>query len=203
MAVDTRSTIRGVAVELFARLGYEKTSLREIADRVGMTKASLYYHYPSKQALLLAIVEPLIEQWRSVVDRAVTLPHGDANVRLILGEVLDVLLRHRPIARMFIHDTAAVIQAVGPLFEELVELNMRLHDWLAGPAPTPSDRVRAVAATEALSAALGWSPFLTVVTDDEMRGTLLDAATAVLQLRTPAPPLPRSGEADHEVTRTP
>jgi AcrR family transcriptional regulator len=185
LAADTRTAIRGVAVELFARLGYEKTSLREIADRVGMTKASLYYHYPSKQALLLAIVEPLITQWREVVDRAETMPHNDGNVRLILGEVLDVLLRHRTIARMFVHDTAAVIQAVGSLFNELVELNMRLHDWLAGPSPKPAGRVRAVAATEALSAALGWSPFLSGVTDEEMRSTLLDAASAVLRIAPP------------------
>jgi AcrR family transcriptional regulator len=182
LAVDTQSTIRGVATELFGRFGYEKTSLREIADRVGMTKASLYYHFPSKQSLLLAIVEPLISQWRAVVDRAQTLPHNDVNVRLILGEVLGVLLEHRAIARMFVHDAAAVIQAIGPLFSEFLELNMRLHDWLAGPEPTPADRIRAVAATEALSAALGWSPFLRDVTDDQIRVTLLDAASAVLQI---------------------
>jgi AcrR family transcriptional regulator len=185
LAVDTRDAIRGVAVDLFSRLGYEKTSLREIADRVGMTKASLYYHYPSKQALLTAIVEPLIQQWRAVVDRAETLPHNDANVRLVLGNVLDVLLKHRTIAGMFVRDAAAVIQAIGPLFNELLKLNLRLHGWLAGPSPAPHDRVRAVAATEALSAALGWSPFLDGVTDDEMRAALLDAATAVLHIRNP------------------
>jgi AcrR family transcriptional regulator len=185
LAVDTRSTICDVAMKLFARLGYEKTSLREIADQVGMTKASLYYHYPSKQALLVAIVEPLIVQWRAVADRAETLPHTQANVRLILGECLDVLLRHRAIASLFLHDAAAVVQAIGPLFNQLLELNMRLHGWLAGPSPTPQDRVRAVAATEVLSAALGWSPFVTEVSDEEMRVALLDAATAVLRIRTP------------------
>ena len=183
MAVDTRSAIRGVAVELFARHGYEKTSLREIADRVGMTKASLYYHYPSKQALLQAIVEPLITQWRSVVTRAETLPHTHANIRMILGELLDVQLQHRAIAGMFVHDVAAVVQAIGPLFSELLELSTQLHDWLAGPDPAPADRVRAVAATEALTAALGWSPFLAGVSDEQMRTTLLDAATAIMQLR--------------------
>ena len=51
---DTGARIRAVALDLFSSQGYEQTSLREIADRVGLTKASLYYHYPSKQALLLA-----------------------------------------------------------------------------------------------------------------------------------------------------
>jgi AcrR family transcriptional regulator len=178
-----RSTICDVAMKLFARLGYEKASLREIADQVGMTKAALYYYYPSKQALLVAIVEPLITQWRAVADRAETLPHSQANVRLILGECLDVLLRHRTIASLFMHDAAAVVQAIGTQFNQLLELNMRLHGWLAGPSPTPQDRVRAVAATEVLSAALGWSPFVTEVSDEEMRAALLDAATAVLRIR--------------------
>jgi AcrR family transcriptional regulator len=181
--VDNRSSrdvIRDVAIELFGQHGYEKTSLREIADRVGMTKASLYYHFPSKQALLLAILEPLVAQWRAVVDRAEALPHSRENVRLILGETLDVQLRHRPIASLFVRDTAAVVQAIGPLFEDLMQLNLRLHGWLAGPSPKPRDRVRAVAATEALGAALAWSPIIREVTDAEIREALLAAATAIL-----------------------
>jgi AcrR family transcriptional regulator len=182
LAAHTRDAIRAAAVELFSRLGYEKTSLREIADRVGMTKAALYYHYPSKQELLVAIVEPLVTQWRSVVDRAETLPHTSPNVRLVLDECLDMLLHHRSIAGLFLRDAAAVFQAIGPRFDEIVALNSRLHAWLAGPSPDAADRVRAVAATEALGTALGWSPALTGVTDAELRAALLEAAAAVLRL---------------------
>jgi len=49
-----------VALELFTEQGYEKTSLREIADRLGIKQASLYYHFPSKDALLAGIVEDLM-----------------------------------------------------------------------------------------------------------------------------------------------
>ena len=41
-----------VATELFIEQGYEGTSLREIADRLGITKAALYYHFPSKDDIL-------------------------------------------------------------------------------------------------------------------------------------------------------
>ena len=60
---DTKAEIHRAALELFSAKGYEKTSLREIAERVGLTKASLYYHYPSKQALLLDLIQPLV-QWK-------------------------------------------------------------------------------------------------------------------------------------------
>ncbi|MCW2946577.1 MAG: putative transcriptional regulator, TetR family, partial [Actinoallomurus sp.] len=42
---DTREKIQAVALELFAEHGYDKTSLREIAERLDVTKAALYYHF--------------------------------------------------------------------------------------------------------------------------------------------------------------
>jgi len=57
---DTRQRALDVALELFTEQGYEKTSLREIADRLGIKKASLYYHFPSKEALLAGIMDNLL-----------------------------------------------------------------------------------------------------------------------------------------------
>jgi AcrR family transcriptional regulator len=180
VASDTRDAIRGVAVELFSRHGYEKTSLREIAEQLGMTKAALYYHYPSKQALLMALIEPLIENWKAVSDRTVGLPLTEANVAQILGDCLDVLLGHRAIAGMFSRDAPAMFEAIGPFYQDLMDLTQRLHTWLAGPHPSTADRIRAVAATEVLGSALGWSPTIAEVPDHELRAVLLDAAITVL-----------------------
>lgn len=183
MASDRRSAIRDVALELFSQRGYEKASLREIAERLGMTKAALYYHYPSKQALLLAILEPLVGEWKTVADKAETLPHNGPNVRLVLRECLDVLLRYRPIAGMFTRDASAVFEAIGPLYHDILDVSQRVHTWLAGPSPAPADRIRAVAATEVMGTALGWSPIVGDVADNELRDVLLESAVAVLRLR--------------------
>lgn len=182
-AGDTRARIREVAVELFTAHGYEQTSLREIADRVGITKASLYYHYPSKQDLLLAVLQPLVVEWRAAVAAAESLPHTPANVRLALENCLDTMLRHRSACALFIRDTAAILTAVQPLWAELIELSTRLHTWLAGPAPTSADRIRAVAATETLGVALTSSALMPDVAEAELRQTLLECAAAVLGLR--------------------
>lgn len=56
---DTRAAIVDAAIQLMRRQGFEQTSLREIAEEVGITKASLYYHFPSKLALLEAILDPV------------------------------------------------------------------------------------------------------------------------------------------------
>ena len=50
-----REQILDVALELFNEQGYDKTSLREIAERLGVTKAALYYHFRSKSDILLEL----------------------------------------------------------------------------------------------------------------------------------------------------
>jgi AcrR family transcriptional regulator len=178
---DTRETIRAVALELFSTKGFEQTSLREIAERVGLTKASLYYHYSSKQALLLAVVEPVLTGWRAIAEDTATLPHAPANVRHVVTRCLDVLLRNRAIVGVFQRDPAGVAVVAKSLWEDSLELGRRLVGWLAGPAPTTADRLRAVAAMEVLGAVLTSATYgLAEVPDAELRDVLLQAALDVL-----------------------
>lgn len=181
---DTKSHIRSVAVELFGIHGYELTSLREIADRVGITKASLYYHYPSKQALLLSIVEPLLTDYRAMVASVERLPHTPTNVRMVLERFLDMTLRHRPVCALLVRgDTLAVIADLAPIFKDVMGHHTRLHTWLAGPDPSAGDRLRAMAAVEVLGVALGSTKVMPDVPEDELRAALLDAAGGALRLR--------------------
>ncbi|MGW4247513.1 TetR/AcrR family transcriptional regulator, partial [Nocardia sp. NPDC004722] len=53
---STKDAIREAALQLFSTKGFDHSSLREVADAVGITKASLYYHYASKVDLLVAII---------------------------------------------------------------------------------------------------------------------------------------------------
>lgn len=53
---DTRQRILNVAAHLFATHGFAGTSIRDIADQLGVTKAALYYHFTSKEVLLEHVV---------------------------------------------------------------------------------------------------------------------------------------------------
>jgi len=63
----TRERIQRVALELFIDQGYEKTSLREIAERLGVTKAALYYHYPTKESILASVVADLSSEFDELI----------------------------------------------------------------------------------------------------------------------------------------
>jgi AcrR family transcriptional regulator len=181
---DTRETIRAVALELFSTKGFEQTSLREIAERVGLTKASLYYHYPSKQALLLAVVEPVITGWRSIVDDTARLERTPDGVRNVVERCLDVFLRNRSVAGIFERDAAGVAVVLGSLWDDVMDLGKRLVAWLAGPSPTSADRLRAIAAMEVLGAVLSSATYQDdgEFTEEEMRAVFSQAAMDVLRL---------------------
>jgi AcrR family transcriptional regulator len=69
-AVETRVRILDAARALFAERGYAGTSVRDLADALGMTKAALYYHFPGKADILLALVEPLLDSLDAIGEHA-------------------------------------------------------------------------------------------------------------------------------------
>jgi AcrR family transcriptional regulator len=64
----TRQAILDAALEVFAEAGYRSGSLREIAQRVGMSEAGLLHHFPRKSALLQAVLDHRDDLSRSIVD---------------------------------------------------------------------------------------------------------------------------------------
>jgi AcrR family transcriptional regulator len=67
--VDTQAQILDAAMHLFARKGFDGTPLQAICDEVGITKPTLLYYYPSKEALRRAVLCQLIEHWRETLPR--------------------------------------------------------------------------------------------------------------------------------------
>ena len=88
---DTRRRALDVALELFAEQGYEKTSLREIAERLDVTKAALYYHFASKEALLAGIVDSLVEPADELVAWSQTQPRTTEFRREYLRRLAELL----------------------------------------------------------------------------------------------------------------
>jgi len=71
---DTRRRIQEVALELFTEQGYEATSLREIAERLGVTKAALYYHFKTKEEIVGSLIDDRLALLRELVDWAQAQP---------------------------------------------------------------------------------------------------------------------------------
>jgi|SRR5699024_1436044 AcrR family transcriptional regulator len=145
--VDTKTEIRKVALELFAQQGFDRTSLREIAERLDITKAALYYHYPSKNDLLRAIVTPLADDLRALVERHGPDPQDGeplANPKALLYDYFDVCVRHSAMLIAVINDVGALSRS--GLIEVLLDRRLRLDALLGGGGSHVSDRLGAVIA---------------------------------------------------------
>lgn len=82
---DTRQRIQDVAIELFAEQGYEKTSLREIAERLDVTKAALYYHFKTKEDILISLFEDLTRPMDELIEWGKAQPHSLDTKRELLS----------------------------------------------------------------------------------------------------------------------
>ena len=58
---DTRGEIQRAALSRFTSQGYDKTSLREIAEDLGVTKAAVYYHFRTKEDILESLVRDVAD----------------------------------------------------------------------------------------------------------------------------------------------
>ncbi|WP_062303706.1 TetR/AcrR family transcriptional regulator [Demequina subtropica] len=74
---DTRARIQEVALERFTENGYDQTSLREIAEDLGVTKAALYYHFKTKDDIL----ESLLSQASTALDELVAWMRAEPSTR--------------------------------------------------------------------------------------------------------------------------
>src|SRR3954471_12175134 len=105
-AADTRAEIRAVAAELFAQQGFEQTSLRQIAERLGITKAALYYHFPSKDELLAELARPMIEDLEAYVAQAHGAGPDDAPE--LLRRYLELCHRNRKLLQGVLREPAVL-----------------------------------------------------------------------------------------------
>jgi AcrR family transcriptional regulator len=133
-SADTRTRIQQVALELFTEQGYDGTSLREIAERLGVTKAALYYHFKTKEDIVASLVEIRLAALERLLEWGQAQPRTvEVRQELLRRYSADLLAgRHHLIMRFMERNQAALRDnKVGERMREqmlrLVEL-LRDHD---------------------------------------------------------------------------
>jgi AcrR family transcriptional regulator len=100
-----KEEILDVATRLFAEAGYEGTSMNDVAERVGMRKASLFYHFATKDALYEAVLERLVASLQAALE-AIYVSSGTYEERLdaITETLVTVLASHPYAARLLLRE---------------------------------------------------------------------------------------------------
>jgi AcrR family transcriptional regulator len=151
---DTRLRIQQVALELFAEQGYERTSLREISERLGITKAALYYHFRSKEDIAHSLTDDYLAEIDELIRWAATQPRTDEVRGEVIRRYVAILLGRSEVFR-FLEQNRAAVQGLehGKKRMEVFRGRMEaLVGVLAGPDAPLRSRMRTTAALFAVSA---------------------------------------------------
>jgi AcrR family transcriptional regulator len=173
--------IASLALARFRVGGFVGTSIADLAGALGVSKAAIYYHYRSKDALLHRLIDPLLD----AIDACIQDHHQPTpTARPLLAAYLGVLIAHREVVPLIATDVAILNHPrIGP---RLRAQNQQLQSLLAAPDTTVAARLRAEAAVGAI-----WRPLIAQppldLTDPAHQCILIDAAVAALQ---PSPSLP-------------
>lgn len=141
---DTRQRIQDVALELFADQGYEKTSLREIAERLDVTKAALYYHFKTKEDILISIAQDRTRSLDELIAWAEGQPHEVETAREVLRRYAVALEEAAPLFR-FVHENQAAVRVLR-INANLKERSVALVNAMAPKDPSVTDHVRCLSA---------------------------------------------------------
>jgi AcrR family transcriptional regulator len=142
-SASTRERILDVALDLFTDQGFDGTSMREIAERLHISKPAIYYHFASKEEILMALHMRLHEFGKAALARvtgqSVTLQTWGS----LLDELLDQMVAHRKIFLMHERNQAALEKLHRKDHEdEHDDIQQRFAQALADPSLSLRDRVR-------------------------------------------------------------
>ena len=140
---STREKILDVALDLFTDQGFDGTSMREIAERLHISKPAIYYHFASKEEILMALHMRLHAFGRSALARlagqTVTLQLWGS----LLSELLDQVLDQRKIFLMHERNQAALEKLHRKDHDaEHDDIEERFRQALTDPSLPLRDRVR-------------------------------------------------------------
>lgn len=154
---STRERILDVALELFTEQGYDKTSLREIADRLGVTKAALYYHFERKEDILFALHLRMHELGRDTLARLGEDGQGEPSVEIwmeVLDHFLDEVVDNRELFLLHTrnHNALEQLEQRNEHLAEHEDLQQVLQRFLSDPRIPTAIRVRMACAFGAVAA---------------------------------------------------
>ena len=120
---DTRERILDAALNIFANKGYHDTRMDEIVEASDTSKGSIYFHFPNKERLFLALVDQFADLLERKVTEAVEQEEqGIMQVRAALQACLETFGRYRRPAKILLVQATGL----GSVFEKKrIEVNDR------------------------------------------------------------------------------
>lgn len=180
---DTRQRLIDVAVDLFTRHSFAGTSLQMIADELGFTKAAIYHHFRTREQLLDAVVEPILDRLRVIIDTAEELRGVHARADHMLTGFVELAVENRVVAVLAADPAVAEMLRARRVWDELIDRQMAL---LADVEGGQAGMVKAAVVLAGIAGASG--PSFVRLDRAELQRYLVETGRRALGLRAPRKP---------------
>jgi len=178
---STRRRVLDTAVRLFSRYSFAGTSLQTIADELGLTKAAIYYHFRTREHLLLALMAPILTEIAKVVEAAEAERDAGARADVMLTGYADIVAANRALAAITTFDPS-----VRNVLREQPEWSAVIDRQFALLADEDSGVAGGVNAAVVLTGLAGGASMASRhIDDDTLRAELVDIGRRVLGLSEP------------------
>ncbi|MFG1930743.1 TetR/AcrR family transcriptional regulator [Mycobacterium sp. NPDC048908] len=179
---DTRQRLLDVAKTLISRHGFAGTSLQMIADELGFTKAAIYYHFRTRDQLLIAVMEPILHQIRRVVETAENQRTPRMQMDAMVVGFAGVVARNRSMAAVVVFDPG--VHAVLQLQPDWGDLIARQLSLLMQQDTGATGVIKATALLTGLAGAATGAPL--DMTEDALIEELSEIGRRTMGLRQPS-----------------
>jgi len=175
-----KARIIEAALVLFAEHGIGGTSLQMIADAIGVTKAAVYHQYKTKDEIILAVAQVVLEGLEAAVTAAEAQPSRSRAREMLIAEMIDLAVERRRMAGVLQRDPVMLrfLEEHEP-FRRVME---RVNRVLMGGVSGPRARVQAALIAAAIAGAV-IHPLVLDLDDESLRAQLLKQAQKLLPLR--------------------
>ena len=191
---QTRERILEIAQDLFTRQGYDKTSLRDIAERLQITKAALYYYFERKEDILLEFHLRLHALGANVIDELEAAPNGRARTAIwprLANEMIDFMVENHDLLLLHNRNRNAFESLEARGLGQVRDVEARFERILSSPSIPLRERVRMAATVGVITEVFGESA---AAFEDVSREQLADLVREAIGDLVPAPLQRSSGQ---------
>ena len=121
----TQERILQAATALFLEQGYEQTTVAEVAERAGVSRATVFWHFSDKAGLFREAFNRLVEPFRRSIELGVDEPDPERRLQELLGRYPNFIAMHREAMEGFVRWAMEARDFRKTMLDTLLDMHQR------------------------------------------------------------------------------
>lgn len=138
--ISTKAAILSAAAELFSTKGFAGTSMSDLAQSLGLSKAAIYHHFEGKESIFETLLQSTYKDLQDLAGKHKKISSTNIEKLEILRQFAEFMFSHRNVVRLALSEMSGEVTAHKPQGHAFL---LQLQQNLAGKNPTSESKTRA------------------------------------------------------------